>query len=266
MNLGLLSDIHGNRIALEAVLADGKAEGVEAWWAVGDLAALGPDPAPTLELLSNLPQLRVSRGNTDRYVAGRDRPPPSREEVLARPELFDLFAAVESSFSWTRGAAASHGWLDWLTDLPLELRTTLPDGARLLAVHAAPGLDDGPGITPDQSEESLRAALAGADADLVFVGHTHRPTDRSVGSMRAVNLGSVSNPVTEDLRAMYVIVRADRHGHAIEHRRVSYDHEAVLERIARSGHPDPAFLAAFQRGDHKNVPARRVSRRYAPAG
>jgi hypothetical protein len=49
MKLGLLSDVHGNRIALEAVLADGRSHGVEAWWALGDLVAIGPDPVPTLE-------------------------------------------------------------------------------------------------------------------------------------------------------------------------------------------------------------------------
>lgn len=255
MELGLFSDVHGNRVALEAVLADGMARGVERWWALGDLVAVGPDPVPTLELLASVPNLQATRGNTDRYVVSGDRPPPSQDEVAAKPELLGVFATVEASFSWTRGAVASHGWLGWLGDLPLEVRVTLPDGTRVLGVHASPGRDDGPGISPDRPEEELRASVAGADAEVVCAGHTHRPTDRQVGGVRAVNLGSVSNPVTADLRASYVIVHADRHGHRVEHRRVDYDHGAVLERVARSGHPGADYLASFQRGEQRRYPA-----------
>lgn len=256
MKLGLLSDIHGNRIALQAVQADAKSQGVDAWWALGDLVAIGPDPVPTLELLTSLPKLHVTRGNTDRYVVSGDRPPPYPEDVAAKPELLSLFAAVEGSFAWTRGALASHGWLDWLATLPLENRTTLPDRTRLLGVHASPGRDDGAGITPDRPEPELRAALAAAEADLVCAGHTHRPTDRYIGAVHAVNLGSISNPVTDDLRASYVIIHADRQGHHVERRRVAYDHAAVLERVARSGHPGAEYLASFQRGQNIQFSAR----------
>jgi hypothetical protein len=87
--------------------------------------------------------------------------------VTANPELLGLFAAVEGSFAWTRGALAACGWLNWLAALPLESRTTLPDGTRVLGVHASPGRDDGAGITPDRPELELREALAGAAADVV---------------------------------------------------------------------------------------------------
>jgi predicted phosphodiesterase len=256
VKLGLISDVHGNRVALDAVLVDGRGQDVDAWWALGDLVAIGPDPVPTLELLTSVPDLQATRGNTDRYVASGDRPPPYPDEVAARPELLGQFAAVEGSFAWTRGALASHGWLDWLTELPLECRTTLPDGTRVLGVHASPGRDDGAGITPDRPEPELQAALAGAAADLVCAGHTHRPTDRQIGLVHAVNLGSVSNPITDDLRASYVIIHADRHGHHVEHRRVAYDHAAVLERVARSGHPSDEYLASFQRGERIQFTAR----------
>jgi predicted phosphodiesterase len=57
--LGLISDVHGNRIALEAVVADGRECGVEAWWVLGDLVAIGPDPVATLELLRELDTRRA---------------------------------------------------------------------------------------------------------------------------------------------------------------------------------------------------------------
>jgi predicted phosphodiesterase len=255
MKLGLISDVHGNRVALDAVVADGRGQGVDSWWVLGDIVAVGPEPVATLEAVARLPNLRATAGNTERYVLGGDRPPPHRADVLARPELFDVFVAVESSFSWTRGALAAHGWLDWLADLPLEVRVEFPDGTRVLGVHASPGRDDGAGITPDRPTGELRDALAGAAADIVCAGHTHRPTDRLVDGVRAVNLGSVSNPITDDLRAGYVIVHADRQGHRVEHRRVGYDRDECLARIARSGHPQADYIASFQRGDQTRHPA-----------
>lgn len=257
MKLAILSDVHGNRTALEAVIADGGAVGIDAWWALGDLVAIGPDPVATLELLADLPNLVATSGNTERYVLTRDRPPPSAADVEADPQLLDLFAAVESSFSWTRGTLAAHGWLDWLAALPLEVRLTLPDGTRLLGVHGSPGLDDGPGITPHRPEEELRQALAGAEADIVVAGHTHQPTDRRVGPVRAINGGSVSNPITDDLRAAYVVIDADRDGHYVEHRRVAYDRDAFLRRVHDSGHPEHDYIASFQRGDQFRYPSRR---------
>jgi hypothetical protein len=72
-----------------------------------------------------------------------------------------------------------------------------------------------------------------------------------------VKLGSVSNPVTDDVRASYVILHADRGGHLVEHRRVSYDRDAFLASIARSGHPAADYIASFQRGEQVLPTARR---------
>lgn len=110
------------------------------------------------------------------------------------------------------------------------MRTVLPDSTRLLGVHASPGRDDGSGITPHRPEAELHDDLVGAAADIVVAGHTHQPTDRTVGQVRAVNLGSVGNPITDDLRASYAILHADRHERRLEHRRVPYDRDRFLAR------------------------------------
>jgi predicted phosphodiesterase len=257
VKLALMSDMHGNRHAVEAVVADASEQGVDSWWVLGDLVAIGPDPVRTVELIANLPRVHLTRGNTERYVLTGDGPPPHPPDVVADPTLLELYGTVQRSFAWTAGALAAHEWLGWLRDLPLEVRVRLPDGTGVLGVHATPGRDDGDGITPHRDEVELRQDLAGADAQLVFAGHTHQPTDRHVGEVRAVNLGSVSNPITDDLRASYVIVHADRHGHRVEHRRVAYDREAFLEAVARSHHPSADFIASFQRGEQYRYPARR---------
>jgi predicted phosphodiesterase len=217
--LGLISDVHGNRIALQAVVLDGTVIGVDEWWVLGDLVALGPDPVETLDMLMNLPNVRFVRGNTDRYVVSGDRPPPLLEDVVRDPTLVSLFLAVESSFAWTRDQLSQDD-LVWLAALPAVQRRAFPDGTRLIGVHASPRSDDGLGITPDLPDSELEALVADADADVVCGGHTHQPTDRRVGRTRAVNLGSVSNPITSDLRAAYVVVNIDRHDHRIVHRRV----------------------------------------------
>ncbi len=257
MALGVLSDIHGNRVALEAVVADGTARGVDRWWAIGDLVAIGPDPVGSLDLLLDLPHVVLTRGNTDRYLVTGDRPFPQAADVEADPSLQARFATVESSFSWTRTALSTDGRLDRLAALPLETRLELDDGTRLLGVHASPGRDDGAGVTPHRPDSELHAETVDADAQIIITGHTHQPTDRVVGTTRLLNGGSVSNPITDDHRASYVIIHSDRDHHRVEHRRVAYDVDRFLAIVRACGHPDPDYLASFQRGEQFRYPAER---------
>lgn len=253
MRLALLSDIHGNTIALDAVLADiAAAGGVDGCWVLGDLAALGPDPVGAVERLSALPGACFVRGNTDRYTFAGDRPEPSPADVRANPALLPTALQVAAGFAWTQGALTATGWLDWLAALPLEQRLTLPDGTRLLGVHAAPGTDDGPGIHPGLADDELAALLAAAGADLVVVAHTHVMLDRTVGGVRVVNLGSISNPATADLRASYLILDADESGFRLERRRVAYDIPAVMAAIEHVRHPAAPFLLGIMRGERRS--------------
>ncbi len=249
MRLAILSDIHGNPIALDAVLADIQSQGaVDAYWVLGDFAALGYDPVTPLEKVTALSHARFTRGNTDRYVVTGDLP-VQPEQALEDPALLPQVIEAARSFSWTKGYLSAAGWLDWLANLPLEVRLTLPDGTRLLGVHASPGRDDGPGIQYQHSDGKLEKRLAGCEADLVIVGHTHVPLDRQIGRIRAINLGSISNPVTSGLQATYVLLDADEHGYNIQLRRVDYDREAVIKAIEQSHHPTPSFLIGFMRGE-----------------
>jgi predicted phosphodiesterase len=251
MRLALLSDIHGNPIALDAVLADVRTRGdADGFWVLGDLVAIGYDPIEVLERLVALPGVRIARGNTDRYVVTGDRPPPTVGAVQTDPSLVPRALEVAHSFAWTQGYVTAAGWLDWLAELPLELRVTLPDGTRLLGVHAAPGEDDGTGVHPGLDERELRALVADCNADLVCVGHVHWPSERRCGGIRIVNLGSVSNPLPPDLRASYVLLEADSSGYRLEHRRVDYDRQAVIEAIRRSRHPAGEFIVRHFLGKH----------------
>ncbi len=251
MRLALFSDIHGNPIALDAVLEDIRAQGgVDGYWVLGDLAAIGFDPVTALERLVALPNVRFARGNTDRYVVTGERPGPTLEEVRADLHLVSQVVEVAQSFAWTQGYVAATGWLDWLAGLALEQRLTLPDGTRLLGVHAAPGADDGRGVQPKLSDAELSALLDGCRADLVCVGHTHWPVDRQVGNVHVVNLGSISNPWAPDLRASYVLLESDGSGYRLEHRRVDYDRQAAIEGVKRVRHPAGEFIIRHLSGRH----------------
>lgn len=81
-----------------------------------------------------------------------------------------------------------------------------------------------------------------ADADLVFVGHTHRPLDRVVGSMRVINLGGVSVPATPERRAMWTFLEATADGITLERCVAPYDMDAVFTALDTVRHPSGEWL------------------------
>jgi predicted phosphodiesterase len=242
VKMALLSDIHGNLTALNAVLDDIEEQGgVDSYWVLGDLVALGPEPVPVLERLAELDDIHYCRGNTYRYVFAGDRPGPSIEETKRNFSLMPVLVEVAKTFAWTQGAVTQAGWLNWLRELPFELRMRLPDGTRLVGVHGSPKADD-IGIHPKLSGAEIAEHLAGCEADLICMGHTHMPLDVEVGGMRVVNLGSVSNPPTVELRASYVLITADNSGYEVKHRLVAYDYQLVIDALEGVEHPGRAFI------------------------
>jgi|ERR1700733_2346105 predicted phosphodiesterase len=243
MRIALLSDIHGNDIALNAVLADVIAQGgADAYWILGDLVALGPRPIQVLEILAPLPNARFIRGNTDRYVAFGDRPPPSLDEVRNNPQLLNSLVEVANTFAWTQGMVTAAGWMEWLRNLPLEMTSTLPDGTRFLGVHSSPGRDDGRGILPDMKPAEISELVASCNADLVCVGHTHRPSDQRTSGVHIINLGAVSLSLAEDKCSSYVLLQARQDGCQVQHRLVPYDRSAVIDQLNKIGHPARSYL------------------------
>lgn len=252
MRIAIFSDIHGNSIALDAVLHDIRTRGgADAFWVLGDLVALGPDPLGVLERVYALPNITIIRGNTDRFVASAERPPPSSVQVAQNPALVTQFGEMMSSFAWTLGVLSFTDWLDKLAALLLEQRIVLENRTRVLCVHAAPGTDDGEGIYPRLDAEALSTLIQDANADLILVGHTHWAMDVMSDTTRVVNPGSVSNPFPPDLRAKYTFLESDANGYHFEHRRVEYDHEAVVEQLRRVHHPASRYIVQFMRGEHR---------------
>lgn len=249
MQIALLADIHGNPIALDAVLADiTRRGGVDGYWVLGDLCAIGFDPAGVLERLAALPNALFVRGNTDRYSTTDDRPPPTLASARAQPSLLPVMLEVAGSFGWTKGYLAARGWLDWLAALPLEQRVMLPDGTQALLVHASPGTDGDPGLTPALNDWEFRALIGECDANLICVGHFHYPMDRCISTIRVINPGAVSNNFPPDLRAAYAILTADESGYNVRFYRVAYDLQAAIEATRKSGNPGAGYVLRFLEG------------------
>ena len=167
-------------------------------------------------------------------------------------DLLPVYAEVMQTFAWTQGALSATGWLPWLAELPLEQHITLPNGTRVLGVHASPGNDDGPGIHPNLSTVDLQSLLKACDADLIFVGHTHWPLEIQSSRVHLINVGSVSNPLSPDLRASYAILDGDEQGYRVEQRRVAYDRQAVIAELERVRHPTRHYIIQFMLGKHQH--------------
>jgi diadenosine tetraphosphatase ApaH/serine/threonine PP2A family protein phosphatase len=171
------------------------------------------------------------------------------EQCEQNPAFWPARVEVASSMSWTQGMVQQAGWAEWLASLPLEYRATLPDGSRVLCVHASPGCDEGPGLQPGMSNQALESLAAGAAADLMLAGHTHRPVDVTVDGVHLVNAGPVSNAFPPDLRASYLLLEASGAGYRIRHRRVDYDREAVIGELRRANHPAGGYIVRLMRGE-----------------
>jgi predicted phosphodiesterase len=261
MRLGVLSDIHGNDVALRAVLADAAGCQVDRWWVLGDLVLFGPRPAEVLELLRQLPQVEMLRGNTDRYVLTGEQPAPhaTAADAAGSADLVARYGLMAAGIGWTRGVLGQAGLLDMLTGLPRHLRREMPDGTRVLGVHASPDADDGPGIEPGTSAEQLTRLLAGCAADVVVGGHTHLPDDRLVGQVRALNPGSAGLPRRPGEASWLVLDfgagprLTGHHGSGAislraDHRTVSFDVDAVVGDLRARLHPNAEFLEAILSG------------------
>jgi predicted phosphodiesterase len=249
VRLGIIADIHGNDVALRAVLKDAERLEVDRWWALGDLVLFGPRPAEVLERLRGLPRLRMLRGNTDRYVLTGEQPAPhaTAADAVGSVDLVERHAAMAAGIGWTRGVLDQTGLLSHLAALPAQLRLRLPSGAAVLGVHASPGADDGPGIEPGLADEHLRPLLTGCAAEVVIGGHTHVATDRLVDGIRALNPGSAGLPRTCGT-ASWMLLEDDGQALAVTHRGVPFDVDAVVSDLRRRRHPNAEFVAALLTG------------------
>lgn len=235
MRIAVLSDVHANLEALEAVLEDARQAGADTYWCLGDVVGYGADPNPVVDRLSAEPVVAVA-GNHDWAATGK-----------MKLGYFNSMAALAAE--WT-SAVLSEPSRRWLQALPLE---RVERGVRL--VHASPS--DPAAWLYVLSEDDAEGELSTFDEDLCLIGHSHFPGQYATDDgLRAryfrdarfrlepshrylVNVGSVGQPRDGDPRATYLLYDWD--GGALEHRRIPYDYEAAGRKILDAGLP--SFLA-----------------------
>jgi putative phosphoesterase len=216
MRIALLSDIHGNVVALEAVLAHlRRATAPDAVVIAGDLVADGPRPAEALALLRSLPDAQFVIGNTD-------------EDVLHERD--------DAEKQWTRDRLSPDD-VRWLDGLPFQLSFEATPGHALLVVHANPrNLHDQ--IKPDTSPVIIRPLLNGVREEIVAFGHYHVPHIREVDGITLVDVASVGLPRDGLLRAVYAVIDWDGAAWQIAHHRIAFDAHAVANDYHQVGYPD----------------------------
>lgn len=236
MRYALISDIHGNLPALEAVLRDIAARPeVGGIYHLGDLVGYSPWPN---EVIARLEERGIAgvAGNYDSTVATNYKHCGCRSENARQEEL------AHQSFSWTC-AAVTPAMKRKLAALPARIDLK-PLGGHVAGptvslVHATP-LSNLVYVTEDRPDSFLsNLARQGGlkEGDVLCFGHTHKPWSRVVEGVTFVNTGSVGRPKDGDPRAGYVLLEVDGSGARVEFVRVTYDVDAAAAGVIAAGLP-----------------------------
>jgi predicted phosphodiesterase len=251
MKIALISDIHANLPALEAVLADIAARAdVGATYHLGDLVGYSSQPTEVVERIVASGIAGVA-GNYDSTVATDYKHCGCRSEGPRQEELAHI------SFEWTR-ANTSAAAKRMLGGLPFRI------DIRPLGGHAS-----GPSLTlfhgnhvlntfymfedrADSMLESMATAIGSRAGDVIAFGHTHKPWHREVAGVHFVNTGSVGRPRDGDWRAGYVLAEIGADGVQIEFVRVEYDVARTIAGVRSAGLPED-FVEFLQTGGRPAV-------------
>ena len=242
LRIALFSDIHGNLAALDAVLADIDARGVDERYCLGDLVGYGPDPAGVVDRIRGL-DIPTVLGNYDDGVGAR------RGECGCYYATTQARADGAASYAFT-AAAIDDERAAWLAALPRELR--LEKGAlRVLLTHGSPRRMN-EYLLPDRTDQFLARLADAADADVVCVGHVHIAYHRTLrGSdgrtVHYISTGSVGKPKDGDSRACWVELTLDGAAGTVDTRfhRVGYDVDATADAMRAAGLP-PTLIDALR--------------------
>jgi putative phosphoesterase len=224
MRVAAIYDIHGNLPALEAVLEEIHAIGVDQIVVGGDVL---PGPMPR-ESLARLQQLSVPVD----FIQGNG-------EVAAFAELAGRNSGVPEQFRdlvrWS-GEQLDPEQRRLIAAWPKTLSLQIPNLGDVLFCHATPR-NENEIFTKLTPEAKLLPVLAGVDASIVICGHTHMQFDRNIGKFRVVNAGSVGMPFGEP-GAYWLLLDRDVH-----RRRTSYNFEQAAQRIRESAYPQAQDFA-----------------------
>ncbi|MFP5298740.1 MAG: metallophosphoesterase family protein [Actinomycetota bacterium] len=224
VRIAVVSDIHGNLMALDAVMTDLEKQAPDAVWCGGDIGWGGPWASECIERVRREGWITV-KGNTDIWITGD---PQTIDDETTRKSFIDMAAVHDISEDDS----------NWLLNLPLGYT---PAGSVLL-VHGTP---QSPFIAPEPNGPAAEFAVYEDRAQVVIYGHVHKAFVRRLASGTIVtNPGSVGLPLDDDT-ASYLLLDRDGADITLTHRRVAYDRRAMIAQVKRS--PEPMRSWALER-------------------
>lgn len=231
MRIALISDIHGNLVALEAIVADLETKSPDAIICLGDVLVTGPQPRQVLQLLREH-GWPVVMGNTDTWALN-PTPWETTDEDSRRLEEIERWGAALLSEEDKALIRTFH------PTITLEIGA----GFNLLAYHGSPRSNTD-FIGPTTSEDELKQKLAGHQAAIMAGGHTHQQMLRRFQGSILINPGSVGMPYetidgrsSNPLWAEYALVSLENHHLDVQFRRVPINLEDLTKAVKRSGMP-----------------------------
>jgi putative phosphoesterase len=239
MKLAIISDIHGNLVALEAVLADIERERVDQIICLGDIAYGGPQPRQVLALLREL-AIPIVQGNTDAFFINEPKPDPNSESD----------EGILRVIAWAR-TEFSAGDLEFFKTFEPRMDFALDGGKNLLCFHGSPRSNT-ERILATTPDAELAAILGNYRAAVMTGGHTHIQMFRRLESSIIINPGSVGMPFERDAQGKdhrpgfseYALVTSVGEDLRVELRRVRLDVDAVIAAISVSALPEAEKLIA----------------------
>ena len=213
MKIAIISDIHANYQALEAVMEDIKNHACEKVLCLGDIAMAGPQPRMVIDFIQKQTNWKIIQGNTDKLIGDF-----SKETVDKLKSIFPVMANDVLILEDDKK--------DYLKNLPSQMKLNI-EGVKVLLVHGSPRRNN-EDILPNMPIAEVEKIVEGVEADLIFCGHTHVPCGYQTNKKQTiVNVGSVGRPMTSEPKACYVIANFENGGFSIEHRFVDYDRETA---------------------------------------
>ena len=225
MRIAVLSDIHANAQALEAVMSDVVNQGCEHVFCLGDIALAGPQPKEVIDYVMAQNTWTVIQGNTDKMIAQYG--PEVMEFLEAQyPVMANALADDVSVIDDAHRA--------FLAELPPILSFEV-EGCTVLLTHGSPRANN-EDILPGMPLEIVEEIIAGTTEKLILCGHTHVPCGYQTNTNQTVvNVGSVGRPMTQEPKASYAIIDFANGSFEVRHRFVTYDNVLAAQIMSQRG-------------------------------